>query len=84
MALLLAEFIVEEVVSVRPEVVPGRDESLIESGLLDSLGLFKVIAFIEDRLAAKVDPDDIVLENFATIGAIVRLVRRKQRAQAGA
>jgi acyl carrier protein len=74
---LLAQYIVEEVAAQAPEAAPGRDFPLIEAGLVDSLGLFKLIAFIEDRLGAKIAPEDIVLENFATIGAIAALVQRK-------
>jgi acyl carrier protein len=75
---LLGKYIADEVATARPETVPGVDVHLIEAGLVDSLGLFKVIAFIEDRLGAKIDPEDIVLENFATLGAIATLVHRKQ------
>jgi acyl carrier protein len=75
---LLGKYIAEEVATARPDAIPGPDVHLIESGLVDSLGLFKVIAFIEDQCGAKIDPEDIVLENFATLGAIATLVHRKQ------
>ena len=71
---LLTDFIVDEVAAAPPEKLPAPDFPIIESGLVDSLGLFKVIEFIEEKFAVKIEPEEIVLENFATIGAIAALV----------
>ena len=76
-ARLLADYIVEEVAATRPPQPPAPDFPIIESGLVDSLGLFKLIAFVEERLKVKIAPEEIVLENFATIGAIVALVQKR-------
>ena len=76
-ARLLADYIVDEIAAARPPTAPAPDFPIIESGLVDSLGLFKLIAFIEERLKVKIAPEDIVLENFATIGAIVALVQKR-------
>jgi len=77
MARVLADYIVDEIAAARPATPPAPDFPIIESGLVDSLGLFKLIAFIEERLKVKIAPEDIVLENFATIGAIVALVQKR-------
>ena len=70
----LTDFIVNEVAAKAPEQAPAPDFPIIEGGLVDSLGLFKVIAFIEEKFGVAIPPEDIVLENFATIGAIAALV----------
>ena len=57
-----------------PAAPPAPDFPIIEGGLVDSLGLFKVIAFIEEKFGVAIPPEEIVLENFATIGAIATLV----------
>jgi len=77
---ILTEYIVSEVALRPPESAPGPDFPIVESGLVDSLGLFKVIAFIEDRLGVEIAPEDIVLENFVNIGAIAALVQRGRAA----
>jgi acyl carrier protein len=76
----LTDFIVNEVAPTRPAEAPGPEDPIVESGLVDSLGLFKVIGYIEDEFRVKVAPEEILLENFATVGAICRLVRAKQPA----
>jgi acyl carrier protein len=48
---------------------------LIEQRVLDSLRLYRVVAFIEQRFGVTVADEDLVFENFATIAAIGRLVR---------
>lgn len=47
------------------------DEDLLLSGLLDSLGVMALVAFIEKSQAAPVPPGDITIENFSTLDAIV-------------
>ena len=73
----LAQYIVDEVAPTRPAAPPGPEVPIIEQGLVDSLGLFKLIAHIEERFGVKIAPEEIVLENFATIGAIVALVQKR-------
>lgn len=77
-ARLLADYIVAEIAPTPPEAPPGPDVLIIEQGLVDSLGLFKLIAFAEERLGVKIAPEEIVLENFATIRAIVALIQSKR------
>ena len=77
----LTEYIVKEVAS-RPPVEPVTpDYPIIEGGLVDSLGLFKVIAFIEERYPVRIPPEEILFENFATINDIVRLIEARAAAK---
>ena len=75
----LTHYIVTEVASDPPETPPGPDFPLIEGGLVDSLGLFKLIAWMEDELRVSVAPEEILFENFATVNDIIKLVRSKQK-----
>jgi acyl carrier protein len=47
---------------------------LLESGVLDSVTLMGLIAFLEDRFAIALDPEQIVPEHFDTVEAIAALV----------
>ena len=52
---------------------------LIESGILDSFGIIKLIIFLEQKFDIKLDSKDLVEENFYTLKRIVRLVINKQK-----
>jgi acyl carrier protein len=51
-------------------------ESLLEAGIIDSLGVLELIGFIEQRYGIAVTEDDMMPENFDTIDAIAAFVER--------
>lgn len=52
-----------------------NDETpLVENEIIDSLGIFLMLGFIKERFGVEVDPEDVTLENFATINAVAELV----------
>lgn len=53
---------------------------LVEEEIIDSLGIFLLLGFIKERFGVEVDPEDVTMENFATIQAITNLVEKKQAA----
>lgn len=77
----LAEFIVTEVASRPPDQPLTANFPIIEEGLVDSLGLFKLISFIEERYPVRIAPEEILFENFATIDDIVNLIEARLSAQ---
>ncbi len=54
------------------------DTDLLLSGVLDSLGVVRVVHWLEDELGIEIDPADVVLENFQTVGAMVAYVERRR------
>ena len=57
----------------------GGDDDLIDSGVLDSLGVFQLIAFLEERFGIAIADTDITPENFGTLQRIERLVAGRAR-----
>ena len=53
----------------------ASDENLLLSGLLDSLGVMSLVSFIETQFEMTVPFDDVVIENFATLGAMTDYIR---------
>ena len=45
----------------------GIHEDLLGSGILDSLGMMRLIFFIEEEFSIKVPPEDMTIENFLTV-----------------
>lgn len=54
------------------------DTSLLESGLIDSLTLLRLITFIEEEFGVKIEDDEVMPEYFDTLTAIRELVERKK------
>jgi acyl carrier protein len=49
----------------------GFDEDLLLTGLLDSLGVIRLLAFIQEQFGIDVPAEDVVIEHFSTINAMV-------------
>ncbi len=65
--------------------IPEND-SLLETGIIDSTGVLELIGFIEKNYGIKVQDEELVPENLDTINSISRFIREKldQKKQAAA
>jgi acyl carrier protein len=63
---------------VESELLSGRmvetNENLLLSGLVDSLGVMRLVGFIEKSYGFKVPAADVKLSNFQTLDAIAAYV----------
>ena len=57
------------------ELTPGL--SLLESGIVDSLGVLDLVGFIEEQFGIEAQDDDLVPENFDSIDALTRFVKER-------
>lgn len=53
-------------------------EQLIDAGIIDSLGIMKLIGFLEKDLSVTIEDRELIPENFESIDAIVSLVENKR------
>ena len=70
-------YIVKEFLTSGPQTVLDSDQLLVDHGIIDSLGIFMVVEFIQERFGIEVSASDLVFENFATVNDIKNLVTRK-------
>ena len=56
----------------------GHDEDLLSQGIIDSLGIIKLVTFLED-IGIKIQDNDIVPENFQTLNALYKLLERSDK-----
>ena len=61
----------------------GGEDSLLESGTIDSMGVLRLVTFLEEEYAIKVEDDDLMPENFDTIDAIGAFVERRRMGTRG-
>ena len=56
----------------------GDDEDLLELGFVNSLLAMQLLLFIEKTFDIRIEQQDMDLENFRSVNAILRLVESKQ------
>lgn len=56
---------------------PEADQSLIRTGILDSLSLLQLIGFIEEQFGIEVQDEDVNPQNFETIVAMKAFIEGK-------
>jgi acyl carrier protein len=71
------QFILKNFPSSRRGSLKDTDP-LLESGVIDSLGVLDLVAFIEEEFKVKVDDEDLVPENFQNIALITSYIQNKQ------
>jgi len=70
----LKDFIMTEVNPDRNLEGLADDEPLLESGIIDSLGVLKILAFLDEEFGIDLSADQIKLEKFRDITSICALV----------
>ena len=70
----ILEFINVQLLKNRDNVDEHRE--LLVSGILDSLSVMNLVAFIEKTANRKIPPLDVTLENFSTVSDMVDYLER--------
>lgn len=61
----------------------SETDDLVEAEVMDSLGIMKLILFLENTFSVKISDDDLTLENFSSIQSIYTLVESKTSGEGG-
>jgi acyl carrier protein len=69
-------FILEKFPLARKQQIKDSDP-LLESGVLDSLGVLDLVTFVEQEFSVHVADDELVPENFQTIDRIAAFIETK-------
>ena len=84
MEAIINDYISKELVQDTSLLPLANDTSLLETGILDSLSLLRLVVFIQERFDIVVDDVDLVPENFDTVETICAYLRSREGAsQAG-
>ncbi len=76
---ILMDYIKKELVKGRHiDITPADD--LLGAGIIDSLGILQLVAFIEDRFNFQVPDEDVVYENFFSVDALANYLKSAQAA----
>ena len=58
----------------------GDDDSLLMAGIIDSLKMMDLIAYLEKEFGVSIDDDELMPENFDSIDAITEFITDKKAA----
>lgn len=75
----IRKFVLERFPLARQRKVSNQ-ESLLESGILDSLGILEVVTFVEGEFRITVNDDELQPENFSSIASMSTFVNCKRTA----
>lgn len=72
---VIARFIADEFLpDTEAKDIPD-DLNLMDAGIVDSLGLLRIVAFLEEELGVVIEPEAMVPENLNSIQAILDLTQ---------
>ena len=74
---ILMDYIKDELLKGRKMDLKPADD-LLSAGILDSLGILQMVAFIEERFGYQVPDEDVVFENFVSIEALTNYLKSAQ------
>ncbi|HOX57015.1 MAG TPA: acyl carrier protein [Candidatus Paceibacterota bacterium] len=76
----IREFIVKNLYYDEDNTIADED-SFLETGVVDSMGVMELVAFIQSEFGVEAAQNEIVVENFDSIRKLADFVRRKLPAQ---
>ncbi|MGI9318789.1 MAG: acyl carrier protein [bacterium] len=68
----LITYIQIELLNDQQTITPDQD--LLISGLIDSIGVMRLVGFIEREIEKTIPPKDITLENFGSVNLIASYI----------
>ena len=73
---IVRDFITHEMLHGTLTDLLSDEDQLVESGIIDSLGIMTLLSFLEEKFSIQISGDDLIPENFESVSAIVELLDR--------
>jgi acyl carrier protein len=72
----IIKFVTRELLNSSLEV--EADDNLLSDGMVDSMGMLRLVSYIEELMQLTIPHEDLVIENFRTIKAIVKYLEQRE------
>ena len=76
-------YVQETFLYMRPGFALGDQDHLLQRGVIDSMGVMELIAFLRSEFGIEVADDDITEQNLGTLADIARYVTTKRASASG-
>ena len=77
-------FIAADLLFSGDEFPYADDDSFLKEGIIDSLGVMDLVAFVGKSFGIAVAPEEVTPANFDSVSKLAEYIGRKQAAQVGA
>ncbi len=74
----VADFVVTNYLFGDAGRLPADDESLVETGIVDSTGILELVEFLEQTFGITVTDEETIPDNLGSIANLTRYVSEKQ------
>jgi acyl carrier protein len=74
----VADFVVTNYLFGDTSRLPADDESLVETGVVDSTGILELVEFLEQTFGISVTDEETVPDNLGSIANLTRYVTEKK------
>ena len=74
----IKKFIAENMLFTGDGFTHADDASLLEAGIIDSIGVMELVTFVGNTFKVTVPPEDILPDNFDSVQKLTDYIRRKQ------
>lgn len=75
----LEKFLLSDIASHLGKKALDPDENLLEQSIIDSLGILKLVTFLEESYGIQVIDEDIVPENFQSLNSMANFIEQKMK-----
>lgn len=72
----IIKFVTEELLNSSVEV--EAEDNLLADGMVDSIGMLRLVTYIEELMQITIPQEDLVIENFRTIKVITDYLEQRK------
>jgi acyl carrier protein len=77
---VIRKFLMQKFPQAKKRNITNQD-NLLESGIIDSLGVLEIVTFLQEEFSLAVEDDELTPENFQNIHSIAQFVEQRRRLQ---
>ena len=77
----IRQFIIEQFPLARKQSIIEDDSPLLDSGIIDSLGVLDLVSFIEKEFEITISDEDLMADNFESIASLAAFIQIKGNGQ---
>ncbi len=76
---IIRRFIISELMHKENESCLKLDDPILRKGIIDSIGIQQLVAFLESEFNIAISDDELTAENFQTVLSISNLVKKLEK-----